>query len=138
MTDPKVHLPVDVLASPDETGEVYIRETGPGNVRKEEKILDIGTETIRVFSEIIKHAKTLFWSGPLGYFENDKFAQGTKKIAEALSRNSRALRVVGGGDTISALRKFNLLDNFSFVSTGGSAMLEFLAGEKLPGLEALK
>jgi len=138
LTDPKVHLPVDVLASPDETGEVYIRETGPGNVRKEEKILDIGAETITVFSEIIKHAETLFWSGPLGYFENEKFAQGTKKIAEVLSKNSRALRVVGGGDTISALRKFNLLDNFSFVSTGGSAMLEFLAGEKLPGIEALE
>ena len=138
LTDPKVHLPVDVLASPDESGEVYIRETGPGSVRKEEKILDIGTETITEFSEIIKNTQTLFWSGPLGYFENEKFAQGTQKIAQIISRQGKALRVVGGGDTISAIRKFNLLDNFSFISTGGSAMLEFLAGEKLPGLEALK
>jgi len=138
LTDLKVHLPVDVLVSPDETGKVYIRETGPGNVRKDEDIFDIGKETIDSFSGIIKEAKTLFWSGTLGMHENEKFAQGTKKIAEAITRNYDAFKVVGGGDTIRALKEFNLLDRFSFVSTGGSAMLSFLAGEKLPGLEALK
>ncbi len=138
LTDPKVHLPVDVLASPDESGEIYIRDTGPGNVRKEEKLLDIGRETILEFSEIIRNSNTIFWSGPLGYFENKKFARGTEEIAKAIGKKGKALRVVGGGDTISALRNFNLLEYFSFVSTGGSAMLEFLAGEKLPGIEALE
>ena len=138
LTDPKIHLPVDVLASPDETGKIYVRETGPGSIRKEERILDIGEETIAAFSEIIKNSQTVFWSGPLGYFENEKFAQGTKKIAQIIGKQKKAFRVVGGGNTVLAIRKFNLLDNFSFVSTGGSAMLEFLAGEKLPGIEVLK
>ncbi len=138
LTDPKVHLPVDVLVSPDPSGEVYVRDTGPGNVRKDEEIFDIGEETITSFSEIIREAKTLFWSGTLGMHENEKFSQGTKGIAEAIARNYDAFKVVGGGDTIAAVRKFNLLDRFSFASTGGSAMLSFLAGEKLPGIEALE
>lgn len=138
LTDLKVHLPVDVLASPDETGKIYIRETGPGNVRKDEDIFDIGKETIDSFRGIIKEAKTIFWSGTLGRYENEKFARGTKEIAQVIVRNYDAFKVIGGGDTIAAVRKFDLLDKFSFVSTGGSAMLSFLAGEKLPGLEILK
>lgn len=138
LTDPKVHLPIDALASPDETGEIYIRETGPGNVRKEEEIFDIGKETIEKFGEIIKDSRTIFWSGPLGLAENEKFARGTEGVARAIIRNYAAFKVVGGGDTIAILRKFDLLDKFSFVSTGGGAMLAFLAGEKLPGIEALR
>ncbi len=138
LTDPKVHLPVDVLASPDSSGKVYVRETGPGSVRKDEEIFDLGSETIETFGEIIKEAGTLFWVGPLGMAENEKFSQGTKRIAEFIARNHRAFSVVGGGNTIALLRKFNLLDKFSFVSTGGGAALAFLAGEKLPGIEALK
>ena len=137
LTDPKIHLPVDVLVSPDKTGEIYIRESGPGSVRKDEEILDIGEGTITAFSEVIKNTQTLFWSGPLGYFENEKFAGGTQKIAQAAARK-KAFKIVGGGDTVRALKEFNVLDDFSFVSTGGGAMLAFLAGEKLPGIEALK
>jgi len=138
LTNPKIHLPVDVLASPDENGEIYIRETGPGSVRTDEEIFDIGKETIQSFGEIIKSAKSVFWSGPLGLFENDKFAKGTKEIGEIIAKNYEAFKVAGGGDTILALKKFDLLDKFSFVSTGGGAMLAFLAGEKLPGIEALE
>lgn len=138
LTDPKIHLPIDVLVSPDISGEVYIRNTGPGSVRKDEGIFDIGIETINTFSEIIKQAQTIFWSGPLGVFENEKFEKGTQEIAKIIGESKDAFTVAGGGDTVRALKKFNLLDNFSFVSTGGSAMLAFLTGEKLPGIEALR
>ncbi len=100
------------------------------------KILDIGPEAIKEFSEIIKNSKMVIWNGPMGMFENSQFADGTNKIAQAITESS-ALKIVGGGDTISVIDKIGLIDKFDFVSTGGGAMLAFLAGEKLPGLEAL-
>ena len=110
----------------------------------ENKILDIGPEAIKEFSEIIKNSKMIIWNGPMGMFEDPQFADGTNKIAQAITELS-AMKVVGGGDTISAIDKIGLMDKFntstglstSFVSTGGGAMLTFLAGEKLPGLDAL-
>lgn len=134
----KLHLPVDVLVSPDEKGELYIRRAGPGNIRKEEEVYDIGPETIRSFKEIIALAKTIFWAGPLGLVENKNFRQGTIQTAEAVVSNRRAFKVAGGGDTIAFLRQFDYLDKFSYISTGGGAMLAYLAGEKLPGLLALE
>lgn len=137
LTNPKIHLPMDVLVSPDRTGELYIRETGPGSMRKDEDIFDIGGDTVRTFSKIIYEAKTIFWSGPMGLFENKKFSKGTSRIAEAISRNKQAFKVIGGGDTICAVKKFGFLEDFSFISAGGGAMLVFLSGEELPGLKAL-
>lgn len=98
---------------------------------------DIGPETIERFVSVLGKARTVVWNGPLGIAENPKFTRGTKAVARALAR-SKAFTVVGGGDTIAALRKYGLLDGFSHVSIGGGAMLEFLAGKKLPGIEALK
>ena len=98
---------------------------------------DIGPKTIKMFSEIIQKAKTVFWAGPLGWFEKKEFETGTKEIAKAITENKRAFKVAGGGDTIFALLKFGLRDKFDHISTGGGAMLKFLSGEKLPGLEAL-
>ncbi|PJB08495.1 phosphoglycerate kinase, partial [bacterium (Candidatus Gribaldobacteria) CG_4_9_14_3_um_filter_33_9] len=138
LTDTKIHLPMDVIVSPDETGEIYIKETGPGKVRKEEEIFDIGPETIQTFSSIIKEAKTIIWSGPLGLIENKLFKKGTETIAQRIVANTSAFSIAGGGDTIKILRELNFIDKFSFISTGGSAMLSFLAEEKLPGIEALK
>lgn len=138
LTSPKIHLPIDALVSPDTTGDVYIRETGPGNVRKDEEILDIGPETVAKFSEIIKEARTIFWAGPLGLAENEKFLKGTEGVAQSVVRNYPAFKIAGGGNTIAILRKLDLLDKFSFVSTGGGAMLAFLAGKGMPGIEALK
>lgn len=100
------------------------------------KILDIGDETMRHYMDIVGNAKTIIWNGPLGLFENPVFAKGTNEIAQAIVESS-AFKVMGGGDTISAVDKIHLLDKFDFVSTGGGAMLAFLAGDKLPGLEAL-
>jgi len=135
LTDPKIRLPIDVLVSPDSSGNIYVRESAPGSVRKGEDIFDIGPETIKTFSKIIKSSRTIFWSGPLGFFENRKFSRGTTEIAKAIASCQKPFKIAGGGETAAAIRKLGLLDEFSFVSTGGGAMLAFLAGEKLPGLE---
>jgi len=137
LTNPKLHLPVDGRIGLKDKNESYFRIGSIGTLKKEEEIYDIGPETIKVFSQIIKGAKTIFWSGPLGMFEDKRFEFGTKEIAQAIIKNHSAFKVAGGGDTIFALNSFSLLQKFDFISTGGGAMLEFLAGEKLPGLEAL-
>ena len=102
------------------------------------KILDIGEKTIRKYSDAVSKASMVIWNGPMGLFENPAFAMGTQKMAEAIA-DSNAYKIVGGGDTIAAISKFQNVDmsKFNFVSTGGGAMLMFLAGEKLPALEAL-
>ena len=138
LTSTKLHFPIDGIVSPDETGKVYIRESAPGKVRKDELFLDIGPETIKIFSEVIKRAKMIVWSGPLGFFEEPFFEKGTKAIAEGIVRNHRAFKIAGGGDTIFALSKFGLREKFDHISTGGGAMLSFLEGKELPGLKVLE
>jgi len=101
-----------------------------------EKQIDITEMSAENFAQIIKEAKSIVWNGPLGFFEKGN-NEGTKRIAEAIIESS-AYSVVGGGDTISCLKKLGLLSKFDFVSTGGGAMLALLSGEKLPGLEALQ
>lgn len=105
-------------------------------IESECMILDIGKKTTAKFSEIIKGSKNIIWNGPLGKSEIEQFSGGTKKIAEAIV-NSDAFSIVGGGDTIAFLEKDNIINKFGYISTGGGAMLEFLAGNKLPGLVAL-
>lgn len=111
---------------------------------KEKKILgpvdgengfDIGPKTVKIFGEKIKIARSIFWNGPFGKIE-DGYVSGTKKLCFLISK-SKAFSLAGGGDTAEFLNRFKLISKFSFVSTGGGAMLKFLAGEKLPGLEAL-
>jgi len=99
--------------------------------------LDIGPGTIARYLTEIKKAKTIFWNGPMGVFEINKFAFGTKKIAEAVAR-SQSVSVLGGGDTESVVKKYNLEGKFSYVSTGGGASLEFLAGRELPALKNIQ
>ncbi len=98
---------------------------------------DITPESLQKFMQIAKEAKTIVWNGPLGQIEVEEWQKGTLGLAEGILKIT-SFTVVGGGDTVGFLRKMNLLDKFSFVSTGGGAMLEFLAGEKLPGLVALE
>lgn len=97
---------------------------------------DIGPQTINLFKEKICQAKTIFWSGPLGKIEENQFSKGTEEIAKAIIE-SGAFSVIGGGETIEFINKIGLTESFSHISTGGSSMLAFLAGEKLPGIEAL-
>jgi len=98
---------------------------------------DIGPKTIEAFSEIIKKAKMIIWAGPVGKFEDPLYEEGTKQIAQEISKNDKAFKIAGGGETIFALTKFGLRDKFDHISTGGGAMLQFLSGKELPGLKAL-
>jgi len=98
---------------------------------------DIGLKTRELFQEKITLAKTIFFNGPLGFIEKKEFSKGTERILRAISQ-SRAFAIIGGGETVEFAAKLGLLDKFSYVSTGGGAMIAFLAGEKLPGLSALK
>ncbi len=102
------------------------------------KILDIGEWTLRDFMSKIRVARTILWNGPLGVIERKEFSHGTQKIAEAIAENRTAFSVAGGGETVMFLKQHKLDKNFSFISTGGGAMLDFFAGEQLPGIEALK
>ncbi|MBL7156122.1 MAG: phosphoglycerate kinase [Candidatus Pacebacteria bacterium] len=134
LTNSKLKLPLDVSAVMD---GVYIRNAGPGAERKDESILDIGPETIKLFSQIISRAKTIFWSGPLGKVEDQRFINGTLKICKAIAE-SEAYSVIGGRETVAFIRANNLQDKFSHLSTGGGAMLEYLSKGTLIALEALK
>jgi phosphoglycerate kinase len=136
LTNIKLHLPVDVVASVDPSGQATSRIAPVGNTGEEEMILDIGPDTIQLFKEVISQAKMIIWNGPMGLFEVEKFASGSRKIARSVAQ-SQGFSVVGGGDSIALLEELNLSDKIDHVSTGGGAMLKFLAGEKLPGIEAL-
>ena len=98
--------------------------------------LDIGSKTSSLYSRVISQARTVFWNAPLGKFEWDNYANGTRTVATAIAKNSEAYRVVGGGDSLAAIKKFDL-DNFDHISTGGGASLQYLSGEPLVGLKAL-
>ena len=137
LTNPKLHLPIDAALCLKTLEEGYFRQASLGQIRKEEEIFDIGPETINLFSEIIKGAKTVIWNGPLGHFEDERFAKSSLSIANAIIK-SKAFSIAGGGDTDAFLAKYNLREEFDHVSTGGGAMLAFLSGEKLPGSEVLK
>lgn len=101
--------------------------------------LDIGDDTIKKFSEIIKKSKTILWNGPMGVFEMSKFEKGTKAVAQAVveATGSGAFSLIGGGDSAAAVAKFGLEDQVSYVSTGGGALLEYMEGKELPGVKAI-
>jgi len=102
--------------------------------------LDIGPETGQAFKDIIEHSETILWNGPMGVFEMSNFELGTCEIARALAASTEegAFTLVGGGDSVAAINKYNLKDQVSYVSTGGGAMLEYIEGKVLPGVEAIK
>lgn len=132
----KLILPVDVNTTEE------LREGADNKIVPIEKIpydwygVDIGPKTIEMFVEELIDAKTIFWSGPLGIYEMEKYSVGTKRVAEALCKNPN-IKVVGGGDTISALNKFGYSNCVTHMSTGGGALLEFLEGKELPGIKVL-
>ena len=133
----KLLLPVDNVVATEMTEDAQTKITPVNAVPKNMMGLDIGPETIELFKEEIKKAKTVVWNGPVGVFEVDKFANGTKEIATAMA-NSDAITIIGGGDSAAAVEKFGLEEKMTHVSTGGGASLELMEGQKLPGIEALE
>jgi len=131
-------LPVDHVTAGKIAEDAITHLVGEGQpIALDQMGLDIGPKTIELFSEEISRAKTIVWNGPMGVFETPLFARGTRKIAQAVAENSGAISIVGGGDTISAVRDVGVADKITHISTGGGATLEYLEGKKLPGVEAL-
>lgn len=134
----KIHLPCDVKTAPSPEDPDQSKVTSPDKIKPHEMVLDIGPKTARDYKQIIKNdAAEIIWNGNLGLSEVAEFSKGTIKIGQAVSE-SNAFSIVGGGDTVAFLKKQNLDSGISFRSTGGGAMLELLAGKKLPGIKALE
>jgi len=129
-------LPVDVIVAKELKDEADIGVVAIENVPKDKRIVDMGPQTISNFSQELRSCQTIFWNGPVGIFEIPRFAQGTRELARLLA-NLGATTVIGGGSTAEAVNEMGLADKMTFVSTGGGASLEFLSGQKLPGVEAL-
>ncbi len=132
----KLILPVDTVIAKEPGEDVETKTVKCTEIPADWEGFDIGQETIKIFREELKNAKTVVWNGPLGVFEIDKFAIGTNEIAKALA-DIDATTIIGGGDSAAAVKKAGLEDKMTHISTGGGASLEFLEGKKLPGIECL-
>ncbi|GAB4193910.1 MAG: phosphoglycerate kinase [Roseiflexaceae bacterium] len=132
----RLFLPSDVVIAQQMDASTETRVVAVDQVPSGWRILDIGPETVRRYSELIQQAKTVVWNGPMGLFEVAPFAEGTRAIAQALA-DSSARTVIGGGDSVAAVEQMGLADKVSHISTGGGASLEFLEGQTLPGVAAL-
>ena len=129
-------LPVDNVVGKEFDANTEAKTVPSDSIPEGWMGLDIGEETIKLFSDAIKGAKTVVWNGPMGVFEMERFAIGTKKVAEALA-NSEAITIVGGGDSAAAVEQLGFADKITHISTGGGASLEFLEGKELPGIAVL-
>lgn len=139
----KIQYPVDVVAAhdpehPRTTCTLNLVDPSQSDCPDDNLMfLDIGPATMRLYVAIIKQAKTVFWNGPMGVYEKDQFAEGTKAIAQAVARNRQAVTVLGGGDTGAAIAQFGFTHKYDYVSAAGGAALEFLGGKVLPGLKPM-
>ncbi|WP_428354747.1 phosphoglycerate kinase [Methyloprofundus sp.] len=132
-----IPVPVDVVCAKEfsDTAEATIKKVS--EIADDDMVLDIGPETAKQYAAILKTAKTIVWNGPVGVFEIDQFAEGTKTLAFAIA-DSDAFSIAGGGDTLAAIDKYGIKDKVSYTSTGGGAFLEFLEGKELPAIAALE
>lgn len=135
----KLILPKDGIVCTDPEGKKFARLTDFSDVKNDEAIFDIGLKTMEFYTNEVQNARLIVWNGPMGMFETPAFSDGTTRLAKAIaSQKSHAKTIIGGGETLEIVKRLGLEKRFSFVSTGGGAMLEFLAGDKLPGIEILK
>jgi len=133
----EVPLPADVVVAGDLAAQARANRVPVGEVKADDMILDIGPQSAARLAELISKAGTIVWNGPVGVFEFDQFAGGTKAVALAIAA-SKAFSIAGGGDTLAAIAKFGIGDKVSYISTGGGAFLEFLEGKMLPAVEILE
>ncbi|MDY0023432.1 MAG: phosphoglycerate kinase [Candidatus Izemoplasmatales bacterium] len=133
----KLILPVDLVVSKEFKEDAAHRITTYKDIKDDEMGLDIGPKTIKLFKKELKGAKTVVWNGPVGVFEFEAFAKGTRSICEILAKLKNARTIIGGGDSAAAAIQMGFKDHFTHISTGGGASLEFLEGKKLPGVESL-
>lgn len=132
----KVLFPEDVLVADKFDANANTKVVDVTNIPADMEGVDIGPKTLKLFQDEIAKAGTVVWNGPVGVFEIEAFAKGTRGVADALAKSS-AITIIGGGDSAAAIGKFGLKDQMTHISTGGGASLEFLEGKKLPGIEAL-
>ena len=134
----QVHVPIptDVVVAKEFSSEAIATEKSIEQVAEDDLILDIGSETINAYRELISSARTIIWNGPVGVFEIEQFSQGTQQIAMAIKDN-QGYKIVGGGDTVAVIEKYGITDSISYVSTGGGAFLEFVKSGTLDALEVL-
>ncbi len=135
----QIHIPVDVIAANAFANDAQTQVVDVTNIPNGWQGLDAGPKTLDIFKDIILKSKTILWNGPVGVFEMPSFANGTIKVGEYIAQATKdgAFSLVGGGDSVSAVKQFGFEDQVSYVSTGGGAMLEMLEGKSLPGIEAI-
>jgi phosphoglycerate kinase len=135
----KVILPVDLVVADKFSNDAKTMVVKADQIPDGWQGLDIGPETQKLIDQVIQNSKTIIWNGPAGVFEFDKFAKGTENIGLSIGRASEkgAYSLVGGGDSVAAVKKLGLTDKISYISTGGGALLEMLEGKTLPGIAAL-
>ena len=135
----KVHLPVDAIIADQFSNDATIKTEAINTIPEAWMGLDVGPKTNDIFSDVILNSKTVLWNGPVGVFELKKFATGTISLGNAIAEATEngTFSLVGGGDSVAAVKQFNLSDKVSYVSTGGGAMLEMLEGKTLPGIQAI-
>ena len=135
----KVHIPVDVIAANDFSNDAETRITNSDEIPDGWQGLDAGPRTLENFKEVILNSKTILWNGPIGVFEMESFAKGTIAVGNIIAEATRngSFSLVGGGDSVAAVKQFGFEDKVSYVSTGGGAMLESLEGKTLPGIAAI-
>ncbi|WP_100401757.1 phosphoglycerate kinase [Bacillus sp. FJAT-42315] len=130
-------IPIDAIVADRFAEDAEAKEVAIEDIPADAMGLDIGPKTSELYKETIQNSKLVIWNGPMGVFEMDKFAGGTKAVAEALAEAEGTYSVIGGGDSAAAVEKFQLADRMSHISTGGGASLEFMEGKQLPGVVAL-
>jgi phosphoglycerate kinase len=135
----KLVLPIDAVAANTFANDAETKLCKASEIPDGWMGLDIGPETVKLFTDIIENSKTILWNGPMGVFEMCTFQTGTKSIAKSIATatGKGAFSLIGGGDSVAAINKFKLADQVSYVSTGGGAMLEFIEGKELPGVKAI-
>lgn len=131
------YMPVDVIVADDFSDSANKKVVSIEEIPADWEALDIGPKTVELYKDVIQKSKLVIWNGPMGVFELDSFANGTKGVAQALADANDTYSVIGGGDSAAAVEKFNLADKMDHISTGGGASLEFMEGKVLPGVAAL-